>query len=148
MKLLATTSFLLTKDINVGLILNQIWSRYSLRECANSKQAIQDIFEYVDAGYTNWNLANTYNSVKDLISNFPCQLINQSSNYCLSPLHAFTKWVSSSNQTSKHSGKKGILIFGEKINRDSLELSQLSGQKYGNNLSFLQQIARFRSGTW
>ena len=139
MKLLPTTSLPFTEDLNIGLILNDECQMYRGRECLNSKHALLDIFENVDAGYTNWNLANKYSSVQDLISNFHYQPIARLSNYFLSPWHAFSKWADRSNQITKNSWGK--------MNIDSLELSKFFEQKDGNNLSCLQQVARFISGT-
>ncbi len=66
----------LTDDINICRILNGMWQVSGAHGRIDPKAAIQSMFNYMDTGFTTWNLADHYGSAEDFIGEFRRQLID------------------------------------------------------------------------
>jgi aryl-alcohol dehydrogenase-like predicted oxidoreductase len=68
----------------------------------NPKIAIESMFQYVDAGFTTWDLANHYGPAEDLIGEFRRQLITTRGEEAVNNIQAFTKWVPRPEKMTKN----------------------------------------------
>ena len=80
-----------TPDLNICRVLNGMWQVSGAHGAIESKSAIASMFEYVDAGFTTWDLADHYGPSEDLIGTFRHQLVATRGSEDLSNLQAFTK---------------------------------------------------------
>jgi aryl-alcohol dehydrogenase-like predicted oxidoreductase len=72
----------------------------------NPKIAIESMFQYVDAGFTTWDLANHYGPAEDLIREFRRQLITTRGEEAVNNIQAFTKWVPRPEKMTKNDDEK------------------------------------------
>jgi aryl-alcohol dehydrogenase-like predicted oxidoreductase len=82
-----------TPDLNICRILNGMWQVSGAHGLIEPKQALHSMFEYVDGGFTTWDLADHYGPAEDFIGEFRRQLIETRGQEAVTNLQAFTKWV-------------------------------------------------------
>lgn len=63
-----------TDDINIFGILNGMWQVSGAHGRIYPKAAIQSMFNYMDIGFTTWDLADHYGPAEDFIGEFRQQL--------------------------------------------------------------------------
>ena len=93
MPLPANNTFQLTPDMSICRVLNGMWQVSGAHGQIDPKAAIQNMFDYVDAGFTTWDLADHYGPAEDFIGEFRRQLIATHGEDAWSHIQAFTKWV-------------------------------------------------------
>ncbi len=90
------------------------------------------MFDYMDGGFTTWDLADHYGPVEDLIGEFRRQLIASRGAETLSSLQAFTKWVPRPTKITKKLVEKNIDISRRRMNVETLDLVQFHWWEYQN----------------
>lgn len=113
----------------------------------DSKSAIQSMFEYVDAGFTTWDLADHYGPAEDFIGEFRRQLIASGGKEALSNLQAFTKWVPRPTKMTKQLVEKNIDISLKRMDVEALDLLQFHWWEYRdkNYLDALQYMSELQA---
>ena len=94
------------------------------------KSAIPSMFEYMDAGFTTWDLADHYGPAEDFIGEFRRQLIATRGKDALSNLQAFTKWVPRPTKMTKQLVEKNIDISLKRMGVETLDLMQFHWWEY------------------
>ena len=94
------------------------------------KSAIQSMFDYMDAGFTTWDLADHYGPAEDLIGEFRCQVLAARGKEALSNLQAFTKWVPRPTKMTKQLVEKNIDISLHRMGVETLDLMQFHWWEY------------------
>ena len=82
-----------TPDLEIYRLLNGMWYVSRGHGRINPRIAIESMFQYVDAGFTTWDLADHYGPVEDLIGEFRRQLIVTRGEEAVNNIQAFTKWI-------------------------------------------------------
>jgi aryl-alcohol dehydrogenase-like predicted oxidoreductase len=80
-------------DLEICRILNGMWQVSGAHGSIDPRAAIAQMFDYLDAGYSTWDLADHYGPAEDFIGEFRRQLKATGGEAALSHLQAFTKWV-------------------------------------------------------
>ncbi|MBW4644874.1 MAG: aldo/keto reductase [Goleter apudmare HA4340-LM2] len=128
---LPTTSYLqFTPDLNICRILNGMWQVSGGHGRIDSKAAIQAMFQYVDVGFTTWDLADHYGPAEDLIGEFRRQLAATRGQAALSNVQAFTKWVPRPGKMTKKLVEENIDISLRRMDVESLDLMQFHWWEY------------------
>jgi aryl-alcohol dehydrogenase-like predicted oxidoreductase len=83
----------LTPDLRICRVLNGMWQVSGAHGRIDPAAAIRNMFDYLDAGFTTWDLADHYGPAEDFIGEFRCQLAASRGEAALSGVQAFTKWV-------------------------------------------------------
>ena len=122
-----------TDDINICRILNGMWQVSGAHGRIEPKAAIQSMFNYMDAGFTTWDLADHYGPAEDFIGEFRRQIIVNRGVEALSSLQAFTKWVPRPIKMTKKLVEQNIDISRKRMNVDTLDLVQFHWWEYQNN---------------
>ncbi|MFH7024956.1 MAG: aldo/keto reductase [Heteroscytonema crispum UTEX LB 1556] len=117
-------------DLNICRILNGMWQVSGGHGRIDRKAAIQTMFQYMDAGFTTWDLADHYGPAEDLIGEFRRQLIGIRGKEALSNLQAFTKWVPRPTKMTKKLVEENINISLRRMDVDSLDLMQFHWWDY------------------
>jgi len=60
----------LTSDLNICRILNGMWQVSGGHGQIDPTNAVKQMFEYVDAGFTTWDLADIYGPAEDIMGEF------------------------------------------------------------------------------
>ncbi|MCC5637446.1 aldo/keto reductase [Nostoc sp. CHAB 5844] len=147
MVLPAESRLQLTPDLNICRILNGMWQVSGAHGHINPRVAIQDMFQYVDAGFTTWDLADHYGPAEDFIGEFRRQLIATRGKEALANLQAFTKWVPRPRKMTKKVVEENINIALRRMNVESLDLIQFHWWEYDdkNYLDALKFMAELQS---
>ena len=119
-----------TPDLNICRVLNGMWQVSGAHGRINSKVAIQSMFDYMDAGFTTWDLADHYGPAEDFIGEFRRQLVETRGTEALSNLQAFTKWVPRPTKMTRKLVEDNINISLRRMGVDSLDLMQFHWWDY------------------
>ncbi|NEQ22183.1 MAG: aldo/keto reductase [Microcoleus sp. SIO2G3] len=122
-----------TPDLNICRILNGMWQVSGAHGRIDPKRAIQSMFDYLDAGFTTWDLADHYGPAEDFIGEFRRQLVATRGKEALSNLQAFTKWVPRPTRMTKALVEKNIDISLQRMGVESLDLLQFHWWDYRDN---------------
>ncbi len=82
----------LAPDLNICRLLNGLWQVSGAHGRIDPKKAIPSMFDYLDAGFTTWDLADHYGPAEDFIGEFKRQLVATRGEEALANIQAFTKW--------------------------------------------------------
>ena len=122
----------LTTGLDICPILNGMWQVSGAHGVINPREAVGQMFAYVDAGFNTWDLADHYGPAEDLIGEFRqtwCQVRSAES---LSQVLAFTKWVPRPTRMTKQIVSSNIDISRQRMQMDSLDLLQFHWWDYQN----------------
>ncbi len=135
MKLPASSRLQFTQDMDICRVLNGMWQMSGYHGRINPKQAIQNMFDYMDAGYTTWDLADHYGPAEDLIGEFRRQLKDKRGESALNNIQAFTQ----NNIKLLCYGTLGGGLISEKYlntkEPNSFQLNTASLKKYKNMIN-------------
>lgn len=143
MKLSDSSRTQFTSDQNICRILSGMWQVSGAHGPIDRAQAIRSMFEYVDAGFTTWDLADHYGPAEDLIGEFRRQLSARSGAGALDEIQAFTKWVPRPGPMTRPIVENNIDRSLERMNVNTLDLLQFHWWDYqdGRYLDALDQLA-------
>jgi aryl-alcohol dehydrogenase-like predicted oxidoreductase len=146
MNLPASSRLQFTPDLNICRVLNGMWQVSGAHGRIDPKRAISSMFEYMDAGFTTWDLADHYGPAEDFIGEFRRQLINTRGKEALSNLQAFTKWVPRPTRMTKQLVERNIDISLKRMDVEALDLLQFHWWDYqdSNYLDALQYMSQLQ----
>ncbi|MBC6452745.1 MAG: aldo/keto reductase [Hormoscilla sp. SP5CHS1] len=144
---IASSRLQLTSDLNICRILNGMWQVSGGHGRLDRKKAIESMFDYMDAGFTTWDLADHYGPAEDFIGEFRRQLVTKRGEEALSNLQAFTKWVPRPGKMTKQLVEKNIDIARQRMGVDAIDLMQFHWWEYRdkNYLDALKYMAELQS---
>ncbi len=146
MKLPENSRLQFTEDLNICRVLNGMWQMSGSHGNINPKQAVESMFQYLDAGYTTWDLADHYGPAENFIGEFRRQLVATRGQSALNNLQAFTKWVPGPTKMTKELVAKNIDISLQRMDVESLDLLQFHWWDYQdkNYLDALQYMGELQ----
>jgi aryl-alcohol dehydrogenase-like predicted oxidoreductase len=135
----------LTPDLNICRVLNGMWQVSGAHGAIDSKSAIASMFQYMDAGFTTWDLADHYGPAEDFIGEFRHQLIAARGKAALSNLQAFTKWVPRPTKMTRRLVEQNIDRSLSRMRVEALDLLQFHWWEYRDKnyldaLSYLSEL--------
>jgi aryl-alcohol dehydrogenase-like predicted oxidoreductase len=119
-------------DFEICRILNGMWQVSGSHGAISQEDAIQDMFKYLDAGYTTWDLADHYGPAEDFVGQFRRELRKSRGAASLNGLHAFTKWVPRPAPMTRQVVRDRISISLRRMDVDTLDLLQFHWWDYDN----------------
>ena len=140
-----SSRYYLTADTPICRILNGMWQVSGAHGRIDPHAAIRSMFDYVDAGFTTWDLADHYGPAEDFIGEFRRQLASQRGDAALSGIQAFTKWVPRPGPMTRQVVEGNVDISRQRMGTDCLDLMQFHwwdyrDQRYLNALSHLADL--------
>jgi aryl-alcohol dehydrogenase-like predicted oxidoreductase len=107
--------------------------------------AIRNMFEYHDAGFTTWDLADHYGPAEDFIGEFRRQLSAARGEAALADIQAFTKWVPRPGPMTRKIVEDNINISLRRMATNTLDLLQFhwwdyQDSRYLDALSALSEL--------
>ncbi|MFB2768608.1 aldo/keto reductase [Pelatocladus sp. BLCC-F211] len=147
MTLPASSRLQFTPDLNICRLLNGMWQVSGAHGRINPTAAIQNMFKYMDAGFTTWDLADHYGPAEDFIGEFRRQLIATRTQEALSNIQAFTKWVPRPGKMTRQIVEENINISLRRMDVSSLDLMQFHWWEYRdpNYLDALKYMAELQT---
>jgi len=119
-----------TPELNICRILNGMWQVSGAHGAIDPQRAVQSMFDYFDAGFTTWDLADHYGPAEDFIGEFRRQISATRGATVLSSLQAFTKWVPRSGRMTRNRVEENVDISLRRMDVSSLDLLQFHWWEY------------------
>ena len=142
--------FELAADLHICRILNGMWQVSGAHGRIDPTAAIRNMFHYIDAGFTTWDLADHYGPAEDFIGEFRSQLAESRGEESLSGIQAFTKWVPRPGPMTRQVVEGNVDISRKRMGMDRLDLLQFHWWDYRDNryLDALAHLADLRDEGW
>ena len=136
----------LTHDLSICRILNGLWQVSGAHGRIEPRAAIQNMFDYLDDGFTTWDLADHYGPAEDFIGELRRQLAASRGAAALSNVQAFTKWVPRSGRMTRRLVEDNIAVSLRRMDVATLDLLQFHWWDYqdSNYLDALTYLAQLR----
>ncbi|MBO0348559.1 aldo/keto reductase [Phormidium pseudopriestleyi FRX01] len=136
----------LTEDLKICRVLNGMWQVSGAHGRIHPQRAIASMFDYVDAGFTTWDLADHYGPAEDFIGEFRRQLAEKRGESALENVQAFTKWVPRPGKMTRQLVEQNIDISRKRMGVDALDLMQFHWWDYQdrNYLDALKYLAELQ----
>jgi len=122
-----------TPDLRICRVLNGMWQVSGAHGRIDPTAAIRNMFEYHDAGFTTWDLADHYGPAEDFIGEFRRQLAAARGEAALADIQAFTKWVPRPGPMTRKIVEDNINISLRRMHVTTLDLLQFHWWDYGDS---------------
>jgi len=145
MSLPAHSTHQLTPDLRICRILNGMWQVSGAHGRIDPTAAVRNMFDYLDAGFTTWDLADHYGPAEDFIGEFRRQLMAARGKEALAGMQAFTKWVPRPGRMTRRIVEDNIARSLRRMDVEALDLLQFHWWEYDDPgyldaLAFLAQL--------
>lgn len=140
MKLPESSRLQFTPDLNISRVLNGMWQVSGAHGMIDSTSAIANMFDYMDAGFTTWDLADHYGPAEDFIGEFCRQLVATRGRDALLNLQAFTKWVPRPIKMTRRLVEQNIDKSLKRMGVETLDLIQFHWWEYRDK-NYLDALA-------
>ena len=136
----------LTAGMPICRILNGMWQVSGAHGRIEPNAAVRSMFDYLDAGFTTWDLADHYGPAEDFIGEFRRQVASSHGPDALSDMLAFTKWVPRPGPMTREIVEGNIDISRRRMGMARLDLLQFHWWDYrdGRYLDALRHLADLR----
>jgi aryl-alcohol dehydrogenase-like predicted oxidoreductase len=143
MNLPKSSYFQLTPDLKICRVLNGMWQVSGAHGVIDRQRAIRSMFDYLDAGFITWDLADHYGPAEDFIGEFRRQLVATRGEAALANIQAFTKWVPRPGTMTRKIVEENINISLRRMGVEALDLMQFHWWDYrdSNYLDALKHMA-------
>ena len=137
----------LAPDLRICRVLNGLWQVSGAHGRIDPKAAIKDMFDYVDAGFTTWDLADHYGPAEDFIGEFRRQFVAARGAEAWSGIQAFTKWVPRPGRMTRHIVEQAVNVSLRRMDVPTLDLLQFHWWEYDDPgyLDALKYLAELQS---
>ena len=139
MSLPEASSLQFTSDLRICRILNGMWQVSGAHGPIDPEAAVRNMFNYLDFGFTTWDLADHYGPAEDFIGEFRRQLAASRGTEALSDFQAFTKWVPRPGNMTRGLIEENIAVALRRMDVDTLDLLQFHWWDY-KDTSFLDAL--------
>src|SRR2546426_370540 len=146
MPLPPASQFQFTPDMRICRLLNGMWQVSGAHGRIDPTAAIKNMFDYLDAGFTTWDLADHYGPAEDFIGEFRRQLAATRGVAALSSIQAFTKWVPRPGRMTRRIVEDNIARSLRRMGVETLDLLQFHWWEYDDPayLDALTVLAQLR----
>ena len=127
------TRYNLTDGLQTCRILNGLWQVSGGHGAIDPDAAVRGMFDYVDAGFTTWDLADHYGPAEDFVGEFRRRLASARGREAVSGIQAFTKWVPRPGPMTRQVVENSIDISRRRMGMDRLDLLQFHWWDYGDS---------------
>jgi aryl-alcohol dehydrogenase-like predicted oxidoreductase len=111
-------------------LLNGMWQVSGAHGRIHPQAALQNMFDYHDAGFTTWDLADHYGPAEDFIGEFRRQLAATRGPGALTTMQAFTKWVPQPGPMTRPIVEHNVAISLRRMGVETLDLLQFHWWDY------------------
>ena len=139
MSIAETSRLQLTSDLRICRVLNGMWQVSGAHGHIDRESAVQSMFDYLDSGFTTWDLADHYGPAEDFIGEFRRRLLDSRGEEAMSNLQAFTKWVPRPSQMTRKLVEDNIAISLRRMDTETLDLLQFHWWDY-RDTSYLDAL--------
>ncbi len=124
------SSFQFTPDLRICRILNGLWQVSGGHGRIDPKAAVREMFDYVEAGFTTWDLADHYGPAEDFIGEFRRQMLATRGPAAWDQVQAFTKWVPRPGRMTRKIVEQAMAVSLRRMDVPTLDLLQFHWWEY------------------
>jgi aryl-alcohol dehydrogenase-like predicted oxidoreductase len=124
--------FSLAPDLTICRLLNGMWQVSGGHGRIDRDKALASMTDYVDAGFTTWDLADHYGPAEDLVGEFRRRYREREGEPSLTTLQFFTKWVPRPGPMPRAVVEAAINVSRRRMAMDTLDLLQFHWWDYGD----------------
>ena len=135
-----SSRFQFTEDMEICRILNGMWQVSGGHGPIDRAAAVEDMFPYVEEGFTTWDLADHYGPAEDLVGEFRRRLVDDKGPQALEKVQAFTKWVPSPGPMPRGVVEQAMDVSLRRMATDCLDLLQFHWWDYKDE-SYLDALS-------
>jgi len=135
-----SSRFQFTEDMEICRILNGMWQVSGGHGPIDRAAAVEDMFPYVEEGFTTWDLADHYGPAEDLVGEFRRRLVDDKGPQELEKVQAFTKWVPSPGPMTRRVVEQAMDVSLRRMATDCLDLLQFHWWDYKDE-SYLDALS-------
>ncbi len=134
-----------TPDMSTCRVLNGMWQVSGAHGPIDRRAALQSMFQYFDAGFTTWDLADHYGPAEDLIGEFRRELAASRGEGSPAGIQAFTKWVPHPRPMTRGLVEDSIAVSLRRMGVETLDLLQFHWWEYSDTgyldaLTYLSEL--------
>ena len=109
--------------------------------------AVESMFDYLDAGYTTFDLADHYGPAEDFVGEFLSKLSQARGESARSEIQALTKWCPRPGPMTRQVVERAVDVSRRRMNCDALDMLQFHWWDYddGRYLDALRHLADLQS---
>ncbi len=126
----ADSRFQFTPDLTICRLLNGMWQVSGAHGRIDPTAAVRSMFDYLDAGFTTWDLADHYGPAEDFIGEFRRQLAAARGGAALERIQAFTKWVPRPGPMTRRIVENSVDVSLRRMDVETLDLLQFHWWEY------------------
>ena len=120
----------LADGLTINRILNGMWQVSGAHGSIEPSAALRAMFDYMDAGFTTWDLADHYGPAEDFIGEFRRQLASAHGPDAVNGSRALTKWVPRPGPMTREIVESNIDISRRRMGMERLDLLQFHWWDY------------------
>jgi aryl-alcohol dehydrogenase-like predicted oxidoreductase len=137
----------LAPDLPVHPIVNGMWQVSGAHGRIDPEAALASMTEYVDAGFTTWDLADHYGPAEDFVGEFRRRRSKERGEAALAGLQFFTKWVPRPGPMPRAVVEQAIALSRRRMEMPVLDLLQFHWWDYADRryLDALAHLGDLRS---
>lgn len=141
------SSLQFTPDLRMCRVLNGLWQVSGAHGRIDPKAAVREMFDYVDAGFTTWDLADHYGPAEDFIGEFRRQMLATRGPAAWDQVQAFTKWVPRPGRMTRKIVEQAMAVSLRRMDVPTLDLLQFHWWDYDDPgyLDALKHLADLQS---
>eukprot|EP00899_Mesostigma_viride_P007892 jgi/Mesvir1/17103/Mv07538-RA.1 len=134
-------------NLDVPAILIGMWQVSGGHGQIDRNRAVAEMFNYVDAGFTCFDMADHYGPAEDLYGEFRRQFAAKYGEGALANVHGLTKWVPPPGDMSLPVVEKNIDISRRRMGVQSLDMLQFHWWDYNDRryLDAMKSLAQLQS---
>ena len=135
-----------TPDLSICRLLNGMWQVSGAHGFIDREAAVGSMFNYLDSGFTTWDLADHYGPAEDFVGEFRRNIIEQRGAEITSGLQAFTKWVPRPGRMTRQIVEESVNVSLKRMDVEAIDLLQFHWWDYedSNYLEALAHLSRLR----
>ena len=147
MTLPETSRLQLTSDMSICRLPVGMWQVSGAHGSIDPAAAVESMFDYLDFGYTTFDLADHYGPAEDFIGEFLTKLSEARGESARSGIQAFTKWCPRPGPMTRQIVERAVDVSRRRMNCDSLDMLQFHWWDYddGRYLDALRHLADLQS---
>ena len=138
MSLPADAYYPLAPNLKICRILNGMWQVAGSHGAIDPQTAIAEMFQYVDAGFGSWDLADEYGPAEDWLGEFRQQWIATRSPDAES-FQALTRWVPRPGRMTRKVVEYCVNVSRKRMNTPVIDLMQFHWWDY-HDLNYLDAL--------
>jgi aryl-alcohol dehydrogenase-like predicted oxidoreductase len=132
MPLPASSRLPFAADLSICRVLNGMWQVSGAHGPIDPGRAVAAMFQYHDAGFTSWDLADHYGPAEDLIGAFRREFAVRHGTARLAEIQAFTKWVPYPGPMTRRVVEEAMQVSLRRMAVDRLDLLQFHWWDYAD----------------